>query len=276
MKRAMSFLFVLSLLISLIGCSGSSGSGGAGSGNTGDSQGRKTITLWTFADTHKQYYDEMKAKYEKEHPDITIKIELLEAAALYDKYTVIAQSGGKGSPDLIDVEQGSFPRYIKGEIPFEPLNSYLDSAGLSDAIPKGRLDLYTVDSKVYGIEIAACVSALYYRKDLYDAAGIDVAKLQTWDAFMEASKPLTGDNKYILSGTEKDEGLFEQLLRQEGGDVVTKDAKIGINTPEGIEVLKRIKDWKDQGLLSKTSPEGPQLWQGYTNGQFIAASGPDW
>ncbi|RAP75206.1 hypothetical protein DL346_17680 [Paenibacillus montanisoli] len=275
LKKAISLLTALSFCVYLAGCStdtGTSSSSDSGS----ESSGKKTITLWTFADTHKQYYDEMKANYEKDHPDINIKIELLEYSAMFDKYTVISQSGGKGAPDLIDVEQGAFPRYIKGDVPFEPLNDYMETAGLSDAIPKGRLDLYTVNSNIYGIEIAACVSALYYRKDLYDAAGIDVPSLKTWNDFMEASKPLIDKDKFVLSGSEKDQGLFEQLLRQEGGDVVTSDGKIGFNTPTGIEVLTRIKDWKDQGFLSKSMPEGPQYWEAFTNGKFIAAFGPDW
>ncbi|MBO7747023.1 sugar ABC transporter substrate-binding protein [Paenibacillus sp. MWE-103] len=273
MKRGLGLLAASSCLLYLVGCSTDAGNSEE---NVSSSAGKKTITIWTFADTHKQYYDEMKANYEKEHPDINIKIELLEFTAMFDKYTVIAQSGGKGAPDLIDVEQGAFPRYIKGDVPFEPLNPYMERDGLSEAIPKGRLDLYTVNDNVFGIEIAACVSALYYRKDIYDAAGIDVSKLKTWDAFMEASKPLIDKNTFILSGTEKDEGVFEQLLRQEGGDMVTKDGKIGFDTPTGIEVLQRIKDWKDQGLMSKSSPEGPQAWEAYTKGQFIAAFGPDW
>jgi arabinosaccharide transport system substrate-binding protein len=265
MKKGFVISLILSFLIALVGCSGA---------NKDD--GRTTITLWTFADTHKQFYDEMKIKYEEEHPDVKIKIELLEHAAMNDKYTVVAQSGGKDAPDLIDIEQGAFPRYIKGDIPFEPLNSYLDPVGLTTAIPQGRMDLYTVDSNIYGIEIAACVAALYYRKDLYDAAGIDVTTLKTWDEFMAASKPLIGKDKYIMSGSEKDFGTFESMLRQEGGDIVTASGEIGFNTDKGKLVMNRIQAWKDQGLMSKTSPEGPQFWEGYTKGNYVAAIGPDW
>ncbi|GGD79729.1 ABC transporter substrate-binding protein [Paenibacillus nasutitermitis] len=268
MKRGLVAVIILSFLIGLVGCSGTDGSSG--------DDGKTTVTLWTFADTHKQYYDEMKTKYEKEHPDVKIKIELLESNALFDKYTVVAQSGGKDAPDLIDVEQGAFPRYIKGDIPFEPLNSYLDQGGFTDALPKGRLDLYTVDSKIYGIEIAACVSALYYRKDLYDAAGIDVSKLTTWDAFMEASKPLLAKDTFIFGGSEKSFDVFQSLLRQEGGDIVTADGKLGFNTDKGKMVMNRILSWKEQGLMSKSSPDGPQLWEAYAKGRFLAATGPDW
>lgn len=237
---------------------------------------KKNLVVWTFVDTHNQYYQQVKKEFEQAHPDVFVDIKQLEYDALYDKYTVVAKSGGKDAPDLIDVEQGAFPRYINGNIPFEPLDSYLQKDNLTDAIPKGRRALYMVDGKSYGIEIAACVSALYYRKDLYDQASIDVTKIKTWDEFMEASKKLTGKDKFIFAGTPKDQSKFEQLLRQEGGDIVTADGKIGFNTPEGVSVLKRLRVWKDAGIMDKSSPDGPQLWDGYKKGKYVAGFGADW
>ncbi|KRF38049.1 ABC transporter substrate-binding protein [Paenibacillus sp. Soil787] len=246
------------------------------SANNNTKGDKKNLVVWTFANTHTKYYEDVKKQFESEHPDVNVDIKLLEYGALYDKYTVVTKSGGKDAPDLIDVEQSAFARYINGSVPFEPLDSYLQKNKLTDAIPKGRQALYTVDGKPYGIEIAACVSALYYRKDIYDKAGIDVSKIKTWDEFMEASKKLTGKDKFIFSGTLKDQGTFEMLLRQEGGDIVTADGKIGFNTSEGVSVLKRIRAWKDAGIMDKSSPDGPQLWEAFKKDKYIAGFGADW
>jgi arabinosaccharide transport system substrate-binding protein len=290
MKKLLQVITILAIFTSIVGCANKNSSSVTKTtdqstvSSTPDNQdsattkgGMKNIVIWTFAETHNKYYSTIvKPEYEKNHPGVTVDIKVLDYSALYDKYTVIAKSGGKDAPDIIDVEQGAFSRYINGNVPFEPLNDYLQRDNLSTAIPKGRQDLYTVDGKIYGIEIAACVAALYYRIDLYDAAGIDVKQLQTWDAFTDASKKLIGKDKFIFSGTAKDQGLFEELLRQEGQDIVTSDGKIGFNTPEAVSVLKRIRNWKDAGLMDKSSPDGPQLWAGYKKGKYIAGLGADW
>lgn len=290
MKKLLLSASVLLISASLAGCSSGNNSTAATSSKDAakespkeDQQSNKTskgekknLVVWTFADTHNKYYQEAKKEFESAHPDVTVDIKQLEYGALYDKYTVVAKSGGKDAPDLIDVEQSAFPRYIKGNIPFEPLDIFLQRDKLTDAIPKGRQALYSVDGKPYGIEIAACVSALYYRKDIYDQAGIDVSKIKTWDEFVDISKKLLGKDKFIFSGTPKDQGTFEQLLRQEGGDIVTADGKIGFNTPEAAAVLKRIRTWKDAGIMDKNSPDGPQLWEAFKKGKYVAGFGADW
>lgn len=285
MKKLLLSACVFLVSASLAGCNNGGNSAVTSTkSNTQDSQqsntnkkgDKKNLVIWTFAETHNKYYQEVKKEFESNHPDVNVDIKQLEYGALYDKYTVVAKSGGKDAPDLVDVEQGAFPRFINGNVPFEPLDNYLQKDRLTDAIPKGRQALYTVDGKPYGIEIAACVAALYYRKDIYDQAGIDVSKIRTWDEFTDISKKIVGKDKFIFSGTQKDQGAFEQLLRQEGGDIVTTDGKIGFNTPEAASVLKRIRAWKDAGIMDKSSPDGPQLWEAFKKGKYVAGFGADW
>lgn len=257
---------LIAIILVLSGCS-----------STGkQSANENKLVLWTFADTHKQFYEEAAKAFKETHPDVEVEINLMDNKALNDKYTVIAKAGGKGAPDMLDIEQGQFPNYIRGEVPFEPLNDHMKADGMSDVMAKGRQALYMVDGQEYGIEIAATVSALYYRKDIYDQAGIDVASLKTWDEFTEASKALIDEKTFILPGFESDSVNFEMLIRQEGGDIVTPDGGIGINTPEGRLALQRIHDWKAAGIMDKVSPEGPAFWEGFSSGRYLATFGPDW
>jgi ABC-type glycerol-3-phosphate transport system substrate-binding protein len=243
--------------------------------NEGNTEGK--LIVWVHADINKQYYDAVAERFKEDHPDVEVEVVLMDTTSISDKYTVIMNSGGTGAPDLLDVEQGIFPNFIRGEVPFAALNDLLKADGLSEAIAEGRQALYTVDGQVYGLEAAATVSALYYRKDIYDAAGIDVAKLKTWDEFMEASKKLADEDTFILPGGNPSLlNQFEMLLRQEGGDIVTADGGIGINTPEGLAVMNRLHQWRQQGLMDEESPEGPAYWEAFVNGRYIATYGPDW
>lgn len=267
MKRWGNVTTIVVLMIVLAGCNSS----GGGSG------GKNKLTVWVHADINKQYYDAVAERFKEDHPDVTVDVVLMDTTSISDKYTVIANSGGKGAPDLLDVEQGIFPNFIRGAVPFEPLNDHLKAAGMTDAIAEGRQALYTVDGQVYGLEAAATASALYYRKDIYDQAGIDVTQLKTWDEFIEVSKKLIDKETFILPGANPSLlNQFEMLLRQEGGDIVTKDGHIGIDTPEGQAVIKRLHQWREEGIMDKESPEGPAYWEAYVNGRYLATYGPDW
>ncbi len=264
---------MVSLVFTLSGCGPAKQDGGE-TAETKDGGGTK-LTLWVHADINKKYYEAVAEEFKKTHPDVKVDIALMDTKSISDKYTIIINSGGEGAPDLLDVEQGIFPNFIRGEVPFMPLDDDLKRDNLTHVMSEGRQALYTVDGKQYGIEAAACVSALYYRKDLYDQAGIDVAGLKTWDEFTEASKKLIGDGKFIFPGGN-DQSTFELLLRQEGGDIVTEDGKIGVNTPEALAALKRIHAWKELGIMEREAPEGPAYWEAFNSGRYIAAFGPDW
>jgi ABC-type glycerol-3-phosphate transport system substrate-binding protein len=268
-KGIMLFAATSTCLLSASGC-----------GVQASSAKSKTLVIWTFVQDYQQLYDELAPSFEKMHPGVKIDVELLDYNSEEQKYTIVRTSNGVNAPDIIDVEQGMFPNFMRGDVPFVPLNSDMKKSGLLHAESPGRQALYTVNGNIYGVEHAACVSALYYRKDLYAKAGIDVSKLKTWNQFVQASKKLTGPNRYIFpsgqTGDTTQEGEFEMLLRQAGGDVVTKDGQIGLDTPKAVKVLQMMRSWQQQGIEDKDSPTGLQFWNGFKTGRYIAAFGPDW
>ncbi|KKI91097.1 hypothetical protein WQ54_16730 [Bacillus sp. SA1-12] len=270
MKKLWLSIILVIVSIALIGCKQQLMSNGSEKNNQ--------LEIWVFAEPHKRFYEVVKKEFHKTHPEVHVQIKLMEFQSLTDKYIVAMRSNGQGAPDLIDIEQGNFPNFIRGKVPFEPLNDYLKRDGLEHVMSEGRQALYTVDGVQYGIEHAATVSALYYRKDIYDQAGIDVSSLKTWDQFTEASKKLIGKDKFIFPGTVPGEELsqFELLLRQEGGDIVTPEGKIGMNTNEGLIALKRIQQWEEAGIMDKSSPSGPAFWDTFNKGRYLAAYGADW
>jgi arabinosaccharide transport system substrate-binding protein len=288
MKKS-GFIVLVGLLVFLSACTPNVGAPEANdakpAGNQADAKtddkGSKKLTLWVFAEAHKRFYEAVKEEFKKKQPNVEVDINLMDGNALVDKYTIIAKSGGEGSPDLIDIEQGQFPKFIRGDIPFEALDPYLKRDNLSEVMSKGRQALYTVNGKQYGIEHAATASALYYRKDVFDQAGINVAELKTWDQFTEQAKKLVGDKKYIFppspaTKTNSEQTYFELLIKQEGGDIVTTKGEIGFNSPEGVTALKRMNNWEKDGIMDKNFYDGPAFWDQYKKGNYIAAFGPDW
>ena len=251
---ALILLIMAVLVLSMVGCRSQDSQNGKG----GEAEGRPqtedeskgsagangediTITLWTFADTHHRFFEYVRERFAENHPNVTVNLELYDGDAMWDKLTVIMASGGEGAPDMADVEQGAFGRFMKNESFFEPLNSYLEKAGKTDAISKGRQDLYTWEGKIYGLEHALCPVTMMYRKDIFEEKGIKVP-LKTWDEFREAAKKLDEGQYMIGLGAAPllRQDMVDIIYKSTGNDIVTMDGKININTQEFQDVIQML------------------------------------
>src|SRR5919198_1033090 len=76
-----------------------------------------------------------------------------------DKYQV-AIAGGT-PPDIADIEQGTFGRFLRGEVPLIELGPRLKREGFWDKLITSRQSLYTWQGKVYGVEHALTPVVLY-------------------------------------------------------------------------------------------------------------------
>jgi multiple sugar transport system substrate-binding protein len=150
---------------------------------------------------------------------------------------------------------------------FEQLNSYIENAeetppdwDFADFIPNavknvGIFDLKThgrgQGNDIYGIPGMHSGSVIYfYRKDLFDAAGLQPAK--TWDDFRESAKKLhtdkvagcsfIGANDFSLAFVE----WYTRFITNGGvlmsGDPNGKDFRPNVNSPEGILALQLLID----------------------------------
>ena len=91
-------------------------------------------------------------------------------------------------------------------------------------------------------------TALYYRIDLFEKAGIDVASIKTWDDYIVAGKKLTAAIPDAAMTLYTDDfNLYEIFLNQLGGSYV-KDGKINVNSPESEKALLLQKKMKDEGI----------------------------
>lgn len=124
------------------------------------------LELWTFVNTHARFFRQAAEAFKKIDPDVEIDVKEIEYSTLFDKLAISLQTG-VGAPDLVDIEQGVFGRFLKGDIKLVPLNSYLKKANKSTALAKGRQALYTYLGNVYGLEHALCPVVLYYRWDIF-------------------------------------------------------------------------------------------------------------
>ncbi len=192
--------------------------------------------------------------FERAHPDIRLEsaqgLQIQGQAA--ESNLLLAFAGGS-APDVVYVNFRSSASYVQQGF-LMPLDDYLrrDPAVMKHINPTlVPVLLGAGRGHIYSIPYLAAVQALYYRKDMFQAAGLDPDKPpQNWDEFYADAQKITDQPKGIWGfefGTDSDASAYWWInfLWQAGGEVVKKNDKgqwvAAFNTPAGVTALEFYK-----------------------------------
>jgi raffinose/stachyose/melibiose transport system substrate-binding protein len=107
-------------------------------------------------------------------------------------------------------------------------------AGYKDNLAQAAVNAFTLDGKIYGVPFAQSQTGFFYNKELMAKAGLDGAKIKTWDDLLDAVKKLkaAGITPLMVGGADKwpihfywtnlavrvgGKAAFEAALRGENG-----------------------------------------------------------
>ena len=119
---------------------------------------------------------------------------------------------------------------------------------------RALIDLYTYDGTIYGAPKDFDTVALWYNKELFDAAGVEYPSADwTWDDFKAAAAKLTDPAKgvYGIAASQYGQENYYNTIAQAGGEVITADGtKTGYDTPEALEGIELWTDLIDGRLVA--------------------------
>jgi multiple sugar transport system substrate-binding protein len=214
-------------------------------------------------------FRELADKFEEEHPNVKVNIEVIPYDQYLTKLEVAAQGGT--APDLFWMNGPNFIKYAESEV-LKPLNSMIEDDDYDMSVyPESLIDLYTYEDSSYGMPLTWDTIGLYYNKEMFDEAGIDYPdETWDWDKLEEVAGQLTDEDKGIwgIAATCTDQQGFYNTIFQNNGYVVSEDkTESGYDKPEAI---KGIKCWVD--LIEKGySPTYEQMTD--TKAEDLFASG---
>lgn len=133
---------------------------------------------------------ELVEQFNKTHPNIEVQLEEIPWNGQHDK--LIASLAANSGPDIFDGKMIWLPEFLGLNV-VEDLTPYLDKwHGKNDMI-KGVLDIVTTkDGKVYGLPYDLVSQILYYRKDIFQQAGLKPPS--SYEELLETAKKLTVDS----------------------------------------------------------------------------------
>ena len=205
------------------------------------------IEYWQYVyDTRIEAMDQLIANFEAANPDITVKHTTFPYAD-YQTRLVAAKLAGQG-PDVAQLFYGWLDQFVDGEL-LQPLDPAVFP---HDEIEADFFPIVTAMKRgddYYGLPTAVRSLALFYNKDLFEAAGLDPENPpQTNDELLEAALAMTqrdGGGNITVEGLTLDMGgqdhqwWREVLIRQFGGQPYSDDnSTVTYNDEAGLAALE--------------------------------------
>jgi multiple sugar transport system substrate-binding protein len=253
-RRTTTGLIALVTLLAACGESTPSGSAGGSGGGGGGESG--ALTFWTVEDTQDRI-EAQQAIIDRFTEDTGIDVELVAIAEGDLSTQVTAAVAGDTLPDVYGALSLGFTHSLAADgLANEEANAAIVDALGRDTFASSALDLVTTEGGLAGVPSDSWAQLLVYRKDLFDAAGLEPPT--TYDTILRAAEELnTGDQAGIVLATGNDLGFvqqtFEYFAVANGCEVVDADGNVTITSPECVETFDFYTN-----LVNNGSVEGAQ------------------
>lgn len=274
-------LSLFSAMSILGGCSSSKNPNTPSSTQSGTKKEKVTITLWNrvFEDWNKTWSEKVVAEFNKTHENIEIKQTFVPGDA-WDQKMKAAQAANQ-APDVYLMNYGGIPFAAKDGL-LAPLDELIPAEAWSDLYPNVN-DMVTYKGKHYAYpQLVEPSTVLYYRKDLFKAAGLDPEKPPvTWDELLDYAKKLTTNKVFGLGVAQNAADMgwatWGWQLQSAGHLAVTDDWSKATVTDQGYkDFLTLYKNLNDAKVVPKQALAGYADMKAFGEGRLAMAFCGSW
>jgi lactose/L-arabinose transport system substrate-binding protein len=196
--------------------------------------------------------------FNKQFPDIKITVEDLGNSQVFDKTLAACAAGGDGLPDIVSIENFE-AEIFWSRFPdcFANLKELGYTADIQAKFPDFKRTELEVGDVAYAMPWDSGPVAVFYRRDLYEKAGVDPSTISTWDDFIAAGKKISAANPGVVMAQADfngDSEWFRMIANEQGcGYYSTDGQNITINQPACVASLQKVKEMKDAGTLTSAN-----------------------
>ncbi|GGY64924.1 ABC transporter substrate-binding protein [Streptomyces omiyaensis] len=251
-RRRAALALALSGVLALTATAcGDDGGGAGGEGTEGSGKGK--ITFWdNNGGVRTDVWKEIIADFEKANPDIDVEYVGIASKEVQSKYDTAIQGGAL--PDVGGVGAAMLAG-IAAQNALEPLDERIQSSALHGKLNAGMVESVKAaggQDKLFTVPTSASNGVLYYRTDLFRAAGLQ--EPSTWSAFYAAAEKLTDRDKNrfgytIRGGAGSIAQALDAMYGQSGIQSFWEGDRTTVNDPKNVAALERYA-----GLFKKNTP----------------------
>ena len=290
MKKPLALLLALSMSLSLAAC------GGGGTAESKAPEASKAadpapaqsqaaepsgekVTINVIAAQYGQntnaWYDDFVKEFNDTYPDINLVLEVVSWA---DIYTVVNTRIANGNaPDVLNIDV--FADYQADDL-LVPIKEVVSDETYAKLYP-AFLEESNVDGTIWAIPDLASARAMYYNKDILDAAGVTEIPT-TWDELKAACEKIKAYDANIYPWgvdmtTDEGQACFAYYTWNNGGGFVDDDGNWILNCDANVEAVEYAIDLVNSGLTN-TDPANDNrytLQDMFGAGQLAMMIGPN-
>jgi ABC-type glycerol-3-phosphate transport system substrate-binding protein len=220
-----------------------------------------TISFASWVAGTSPVFEALRTQFQELHPNISIDFEDVPAEEFTDRLTT--RIAGGNPPDVAFMDQSAVVDFASRNALVD-LGPYVEqsAAVVIDDYVQAFLEAALWEEKVYGLPVSGETTGLFYRTDLFEAAGI-AEPPKTWEEFEAAAQALTNTDTrtygFITFATEAAYYWYPWLW-QNGGELLSEDGtQIAFNSDAGKEAAEfyvRLADYSPADYLNSNSYDG--------------------
>jgi len=258
-----------------------------------------TFMSWGGVERFQKWIDTYKGSF----PD-TASWLTVEAASggsgdldMFSMFRTAMAAGGQGIPDIFEANATNIPEFATRGLMLE-ISNYL-STQPEKLIPAAQ-KVASFNGKIYGVPMQTKTKVWWYRKDMFEKAGIKPEDVKTLDDLIAAGGALHGayPDAYLFNLAPKSSGgwlsmlysAYDDLKFAEGANAwnITKDERFGqmfdiVKKIYKADIVSQVGDWSsdwspamtDSKIASILGPSGAS-WMAEFLPQFDTAHSGLW
>lgn len=247
MKRVLTLVLSLVMLVSLTAC-------GGGSDNQTDQAGKsdEDVTVINFFhrwpnEPRNTFFNELVAEFEKQHPNVKIKVDKVLNDPYKEKLRVLVSSDDL--PDVFVSWSDSFAENIVSSGKVKVIDDlYKEDPEWASNIMESQIKPFQFDGKTYGAPLTIDGKAFFYNKDIFKENNLEVPT--TFEELVDVLAKLkaNGYESPIIEGLSDAWAISHYLgtmnQRMLDPDVINKDynpATGEFTDPAYVKVLEKFK-----------------------------------
>ena len=235
MKKFFAMLLALVMMMSLVACGG----------------GSEKVTLDVMAAEYGQntaaWWKQFETDFEAAHKNVDLVIDVVSWNDITTK--VNTRIGNNDAPDILNID--SFADY-QAEGLLLPAQDYISKETYAKFY-QSFLDQSVVDGVVWAVPDLASCRAMYYNKDILDAAGCEVPT--TWDELKTVCEKIKAYDSSIYPWgvdmtTDEGQACFAYYIWNNGGDFTDANDNWTLNDSKNVAAIEFIVGMVKDGLTN--------------------------
>ncbi len=273
-KKTLGLALAAALVLSACSDDGDDDSAGGGGPDTAD------IRVWINGpDTPQAARDWLKTEFEDAHPGSTLTIEEQEWEGLVERLTTALASEDE-TPDVVEVGNTQSSTFTTAGA-FSDLSDEVGDLGGDDLL-QGFVEAGSYDGATYAVPYYAGSKYVFYRKDLFEKAGLEVPT--TLDEFVDAAITLKEDNPdpanfsgFWFPGQDWRNAV--SFIWDAGGELAVEEGgewQGALSSPESLAGLETVKTLMDQASGAAKDGNEADGQVPFCNNEIGMMSAPGW